>query len=214
MNDTNPPLKHSSNDIHTQSNPNPTDEKIRLIKAETEAKARLAEIELKKAERLRQIDAQKATELSKLEAEKTKQLKKIELEQTLSTNNTNSQIAATKAKADIQLQQKKIIFYRELMYATVVIVILVLVFAYLIYRRKQTLKLKMHEEELKHQAYLAASQQHHEQVNKILNIITNEHTEKAVKKELTKLLAQNQNYNLPPADRQEITDNHITDIES
>jgi hypothetical protein len=181
------------------SKPNPTDEQIRLIKAQTDAKARLAEIEARKAERLKKLETQRAMTVAQLEAEKTQKVKALELEQTKNTNTAQTQIATTKAQTDVAIekerqstavvrQKEQLGFYRQLTIAAVIIILLLMLLAYFLYRHRQNLKLKIHEDGLRHQAYLEASRQHHEKVTKMLEIIADESTDKGLKKELTRLL--------------------------
>ncbi len=175
------------------------DEKIRLLKAQTDAKARLAEIELKKEERLKELETKKATMLAKLESEKTKTVKQLELQQAQSTNAAKTKMAETRAQADLAIEKEKqtnllsaqkedLAFYRQLTIAGVVLVLLLMLFVYLLYRHKQSIKFKLQEEKLKHEAYLLESKNHHERVTKLLDIIASDNTDKNIKKELTKLL--------------------------
>jgi hypothetical protein len=168
--------------------PNPTDAQIRLIKAQTAAKARLAEIEARKAERLKKLETQRAMTVAQLEAEKTQKVKALELEQTKNTNTAQTQIATTKAQTDVAIEKEQLGFYRQLTIAAVIVILLLMLLAYFLYRHRQSLKLKIHEDGLRHQAYLEASRQHHEKVTKMLEIIADESTDKGLKKELTRLL--------------------------
>jgi len=188
--------------------PNATDERIRLLRAQTDAKARLAEIEFRKAERLKKLETQRATTLARLKAEENKQIKALEVEQTKNTNTAQTKIAQTQSQTDILLakerqanaiirQQKQIAFYQQLLIAVVLVLLLLMLLLYLLYRHRQSLKLKLHEDELHHQAYLEASRQHHEKVTKMLEIIADASTDKGLKKELTKLLKENGNASRP-----------------
>ena len=185
---------------------NPTDEQIRLLKAQTEAKARLAEIEARKAERLKQLEARRAETVARLEAEKEQKIKALELQQTQSNNSANTQIAKARAQTDLAIekerqaresarQKEQIAFNRQLLIAAITVILLLMLLFYLLYRHRHNVKLKLHEEELRHKAYLEASRQHHEKVTKVLDILADEGTDKHVKKELTKLLSNN---DLPP----------------
>jgi hypothetical protein len=201
MHDAKPAVRYRT---HTQA-PNPTDEQIRLLKARTEAKARLAEIEARKAERLKQLEARRAETLARLEAEKTQKVKAYELEQARSTNAAKTQIARTKAQTELAIekerqstavvrQKEQLTFYRHLTIAVSIVLLLLMILIYLLYRHRQALKLKLHEEELRHRAYLEASRHHHEQVTKILDILANDATDKTLRKELAKLLNNRQDY--------------------
>ncbi len=183
--------------------PNRTDEQIRLIKARTDAKARLAQIEAHKAERLKKLEIQRAETVARLKAEKARKIKALELEQIRNTNTANTQIAAAKAQTDLAIekerqthalarQKEQIGFYRQILIAGIILVLLLMLLLYLLYRHRQNLKLKLHEETLRHQSYLEASRQHHAKITKVLEIIADEGTDKAVKKELTKLLKESE----------------------
>ncbi len=193
-----PPLRYRA---HPQSVTaiNPTDDQIRLLKAQVDAKARLAEIEARKAERLKKLEAERAITAARIEAETAQKAKALELQKAQSTNAANTRIAAAKAQADIATekerqktalarQREEIAFYRQLLVAGAILLILLMLLIYLLYRHRQSLKLKLHEDQLRQQAWLEASRQHHEKVTKLLEIIADEGVDKGVKKELTKVL--------------------------
>ena len=194
---TKPALRYNAHSATPKSNP--TDEQIRLLKAQTDAKARLAEIEARKAERLKKLETERAITAAKIQAETTQTVKNLELKQAQSTNAANTQIAAAKAQADIATekerqktaiarQHEEIAFYRQLLIAGAILLFLFMLLIYLLYRHRQSLKLKLHEDQLRQQAWLESSRQHHEKVTKLLEIIADEGIDKSVKKELTKLL--------------------------
>ena len=56
--------------------------------------------------------------------------------------------------------------------------------------------LRMHEESLRHEEYMQASQQHHEKITKILEIVVDDKTDKNVKQELIELLNRITSYNV------------------
>jgi len=195
---TKPALRYNAHPT-TIPKANPTDEQIRLLKAQTDAKARLAEIEARKTERLKKLETERAITAARIEAETTQKIKNLELKKTQSTNAANTRIASTKAQTDIATekerqktalarQQEEIAFYRQLLIAGAILLFLFMLLIYLLYRHRQSLKLKLHEDQLRQQAWLESSRQHHEKVTKLLEIIADEGVDKGVKKELTKLL--------------------------
>ncbi len=194
---TKPALRYNAHQLPPQANP--TDERIRLLKAQTDAKARLAEIEAHKAEQIKKLEAERAITAAKIQAQTAQTVKNLELQQAQSTNTANTQIASTKAQAEIATekerqktaiarQHEEIAFYRQLLIAGAILLFLFMLLIYLLYRHRQSLKLKLHEDQLRQQAYLEASRQHHEKVTKLLDIIADEGVDKGVKKELTKVL--------------------------
>ena len=194
---------------HHRSSPtpppaNPTDEQIRLIKAQTDAQARLAEIEARKAERLQKLAARRAETLARLEAEKTRHLKALEVEAVRHATQAQTQIATTKAQADITIEkerqvvalathQEQIAFYNRLLWGGLGGMVVLVGMLYLFWLQKKQLKLQLHQDELRQQAWLEASRQHHEKITKLLEIIADDRTDKSLKKELTKLLKDTQN---------------------
>ena len=193
--------------VHANTPPiNPTDEQIRLLKAQTEAKARLAEIEARKAERLKQLEARRAETVARLEAQKQQKLKAIELQKIQNTNAANAEIAKARARTDLAIekerqaretarQKEQIAFNRQLLIAGVTVTLLLMLLLYLLYRHRKAHQRDLHEKELHHRAWLEASRQHHEKVTKVLDILADETTDKTVKKELTKLLSSS---DIPP----------------
>ena len=195
---TKPALRYNAHPT-TIPKANPTDEQIRLLKAQTDAKARLAEIEARKAERLKKLETERAITAAKIQAKTTQTVKSLELKQTQSTNAANQHIASAKAQADIATekerqktaiarQHEEIVFYRQILIAGALLLFLLMLLIYLLYRHRQALKLKLHEDQLRQQAWLESSRQHHEKVTKLLEIIADEGVDKGVKKALTKLL--------------------------
>ena len=186
--------------------PNPTDERIRLLKAQTESRARLAQIEARKAEHLKKLETEQATTLARLESQKAQKIKELDAQTQQNTAQTRAQIAQTRAQTELAIEKERqhtaLIraresqgFYKQLALIIGIVGLLLVGLLYLLYRHRHALKLKLHEEELRHRSYLETSRQHHEQVTKMLEIIASDSTDKALRKELTKLLgSQRQSY--------------------
>jgi hypothetical protein len=68
------------------------------------------------------------------------------------------------------------------------LLLLVLLLLLWIHRKNKAQEAKMHEDTLRHEEFMQASQQHHEKITKMLDIVVDEKTDKNVKKELVKLL--------------------------
>ena len=194
-----PAMRYTTHHVKVQTNP--TDDKIRLIKAQTEARAQLAEIEARKAERLKKLEAQRAMTVARIESDKAGKLKRLDVEQAKISHAAQAQIAQAKATADIAREQARqtsilarqkesIAFYQQLLIAGLIVLLLLMLLIYLLYRHRQSLKAKLHDDQLRHQAYLEASRQHHEKVTKLLEIIADEGTDKNLRKELTRLLKE------------------------
>lgn len=151
-------------------------------------KLKLEELKNKHQERLASIEAQKATKVKELEVQKSQ----IE-------SNSKIVLSSQEQQSKIILQEKKAAFEsvafkdrnitRRLYLAVGAGLLLMLILLYIvIHSKNQKLKAKIHESELKHKEYMQESKQHHERINKTLEIIANEKTDKTLKKDLVRLL--------------------------
>ena len=150
--------------------------------------------------------------LAKIEAEKVQQLKAMELEQSKvkaaeEANLQESKLAYEKELQSMKLAQEKELmmvqekrrlanqdnqnrFNQTLLIVGTLIVLLVLLIWLWIHRKNKAQEAKIHEETMRHEEFMQASQQHHEKITKMLDIVVDEKTDKNVKKELVKLLKE------------------------
>lgn len=150
--------------------------------------------------------------LAKIEAQKTEQLKTLELEQSKIEAQEAAKLQENKLAYEKELQSMKLAQEKELtlaqekrllsnqgsqnrLYQTMIIagsvlVLLVLLLLLWMHKKNKAHEAKIHEESLRHEEFMQASQQHHEKVTKILEIIVDEKADKNVKKELVKLLKE------------------------
>jgi len=164
-----------------------------------EEKIALTAMEAAHQEKLATIAAQKEMTLKKLEVEQRKASEQAREKIAASENQRQILIEQERQKAAILIEKEKqqtatilqkenATLYRQYLIAGIALFMMLMLFIYAIHHRNQKLKLKLHEEELRHRAYMQASKQHHERVNKTLEILANENTDKNLKKELVKLL--------------------------
>lgn len=150
--------------------------------------------------------------LAKIEAEKLQHLKRLELEQSKLQADEAAKLQESKLAYEKELQSMKLAQEKELtlaqekrllanqdsqnsLYQTILIVgtvliLLVLLLLLWIHKKNKAHEAKMHGESLRHEAFMQASQQHHEKITKMLEIVVDEKTDKNVKKELVKLLKE------------------------
>jgi len=150
--------------------------------------------------------------LAKIEAEKQQQLKTLELEQLKlqaqeAAKMQESKLAYEKELQSMKLAQEKALtlaqeerllsnqdsqnrLYQMAMIVGMVLIVLVLLLLWWIHKKNKAHEDKMHEETLRHEEFMQASQQHHEKITKILEIVVDEKADKSVKKELVKLLKE------------------------
>ena len=165
----------------------------------SEEKIALTVMEADHQEKLATIAANKETTLKKLDVEKSKSNNQAREKIIASENQRKILIEQEKQKAAILIEKEKqqsaillengrASLYQQYLIAAVIFFLVLMMLIYAIHRRNQGLKLKLHEDELRHKEYMQASKQHHERVNKTLEILANESTDKNLKKELVKLL--------------------------
>ena len=150
----------------------------------------LAKIEADKAETLKTLELEqskvKAREAVKLEEQKIayeKETQAMKLAQ-------EKELALLQEKRLLANQDNQNSLYETVLVVSALLILLILLLLLWIQRKNRAQKAKMHEETLRHEAFMQASQQHHEKITKMLDIVVDEKTDKNVKKELVKLLKE------------------------
>jgi len=156
--------------------------------SKAQEKITLTAIEAAHREKLATIASQKEVALQKLETERSIHADQSMEKRTALETQSRLEIEKQKQKAAIEIAKARTSLYRQYLIAAVAIMLFLMLFFYLIHRRNQRLKLKLHEDELRHKEYLQASKQHHERISKTLELLASESTDKTLKKELVKLL--------------------------
>lgn len=137
---------------------------------------------------LAKIEAQKAKELEQIALEKAKVEMDTQKEINVKSQQTQKEIALAKEERIALTKDKDNALYEKTLIVLSVLIGLGLLIFLWIYRKNRNDKLKMHEETLKHDAFMQASRQQHETMHKMLEIIVDEKTDRTVKKEIVKLL--------------------------
>ncbi|NOZ89800.1 MAG: hypothetical protein GXO60_00785 [Epsilonproteobacteria bacterium] len=107
------------------------------------------------------------------------------------------EVELAKLESEKELTNKNMVYKKMIAIIVAGILFFTILVIYLINKRKRDNELKLHESELRHKEYMEASQQHNENIKKILEIITDENADKGIKKEMVKLLKeQGKNKNL------------------
>lgn len=148
----------------------------------------LTAMEAKHQETLTSIAAEKETTLKRLELEKSKSADQTRQRIIASENQRKIAIEKERQRSEIILEKERSALYQQYLIAGVILFMLLIGLIYLIHRRNQHLKLKLHEDELRHQEYMLSSRQHHERIGKTLEILADQSTDKTLKEGLVKLL--------------------------
>jgi len=148
---------------------------------------------------LTEIEAKHKEKLASIAAEKEKSIKQIELEQIKIQSSTQQSISASEYESRAIIEQARqqhessqaredAGLYRQYFYGIIAILFTLMLLVYLIHKRNQTLKAKLHEDELKHKIHMQESQQYHDRINKTLEILADDTTNENLKTELIGLL--------------------------
>jgi len=148
----------------------------------------LTAMEAKHQEALASITAKKETTLQELALEKSKSADRAKQAIIASENQRKIAIEKERQQATIIIERERATLYQQYLIAAVIVFMLLILLVYVIHRRNQALKLKLHEDTLRHKEYMLIGQQQHERINKTLEILASESTDKVLKKELVKLL--------------------------
>lgn len=174
-------------------------EKIEKKKAEAsilETKITLANIEAKHKEKLASIVAEKEKAVKHIELEKTQIESKTR--QNINTieykNKAIIEQARQKSQANIATQEAEL--HRQYFYGILFVLFALIILIYLIHRKNQTLKVKLHQDDIKHKMQMQESKQYHDRVNKTLEILADGNTDKNLKTDLIELL-KDQNEKTP-----------------
>lgn len=168
-----------------------------------EKKVELEALNQKEIE-LAKLASQKALSLHEKEMAKEKSLydkevalAKLETQKTISENEqklseskvvNDKEIALAKLEIEKEQKEKDLELYKIITAVVAGLVILILLIIYMMHRRNKKIELQLHEEELMQQKYMEASKQHNENLRKMLEIVTDEKTDKGIKKEIVRLL--------------------------
>jgi len=162
----------------------------------------MAELKVDNTLKLEQLKKSKEENLAKIEAQKEQKLKELELakekekikELTKQKNieaNSSIELAKINAKTIVEVKDKEFGFYKIVAIVALFMLFILLVLRYLhgVAKRKHEAHLK--EQELNYQAYMSESKLKHENISKMLEIISDEKSDSAIKKEITKILTHN-----------------------
>ncbi len=170
-------------------------EKIAQVESQSQKEIELAKVESQKAISLNEKELAKEKSihdkeiaLAKLETQELISENEKKLTETKALN--EKEVALAKLASESQQNDKDLEFYKLIAMIVAGVLILILLVIYFIHRRNKAIELKLHEEELMHQKYLEASKQHNEHVKKMLDIVTDEKTDKGIKKEIVRLLKE------------------------
>ncbi len=174
------------------SNSLSTDNKIRKSREQREAdKEKAIELAKLKSEenlKLAQIEAKSKEKVKQIEVEATKLKVTSEKEVSLENQKIQKAIAFLKEKTALDTKDKDVYVKQIAIIAAIAMLILILLVYYVIQHKKRALELKIQEEKLKHEAYMQSSNQQHEKITRVLEIIADKDTDEYIKSELITII--------------------------
>jgi len=148
------------------------------------AKEIQSSIEIEKLKSASQI------ELAKIEAEREKKLKELETQNALKLANINKESLLEEKKLEVVMAEKKYEFLKIAVAILAAVILISLIVAYFINKRNRELKLKLQEEEARHQKELQMQEHYHQRVTKILDIISTQKLSPESEREMITVLKE------------------------
>ena len=162
---------------------------LATLKAKQQEK--LATLTAKHQEELAKIAAQKEAKLKELELKKAQELAQAKIKATQIEANKSVAIAALKKEALIAKTKEESSFKKSAIITAAVLFVIFLFFYYLNKFSKRSHDARLKEQELQQQAYIEEAKLKHQNIAKMLEIISDEKSDKEIKKEMAKLLSYN-----------------------
>ena len=167
--------------------------KERILKIDSQKELNLKKLEAQKAENLAKIEAQKEQKIKELELQKAKEVELQRTKQKAIEANNSLELAKINSTTILEEKAKEVGLYKM-----VAIVVLFIVFIWLVIRYLQGVAKRRHEAYLKEQEFnykvhLKEVEMKHKNIDKMLEIIKDNNSDPAIKKEMAKILSYNKN---------------------
>ncbi len=163
----------------------------RILNMKNSSKMQMAKMKIEHDEKLAKIAAQKEEKLKEIEAKKAKELEQLKLKQKEVEANRTLEVAKMQSQEAVAIKEKEVGLYKTVAVIVLFIAFLWLIIAYLKHLAKQRHEAHLKEQELKFQAHIKETEMKHQNISKMLDIISSDKSDPAVKKEITKILSYN-----------------------
>jgi len=186
LNANNPLLKHRVIEKKPKIS-----QKEKLQKMAYDNKVELEKIKIRNLENLAKIEAQKEQKLKTLELEKAKAIEEQKTKQKLIDANSSKELAQIESQKVLKVKEKELSLYKIVAVIAFFAIIIWLIVHYLKTLAKQRHEAELKEKEYNFQAYTMELKQKHENISKMLDIISDKENDPNVKKEMAKILSHN-----------------------
>ncbi|NPA50862.1 MAG: hypothetical protein GXO02_04455 [Epsilonproteobacteria bacterium] len=145
-------------------------------------------LELQHKEKLEKIRAQNELKIKELEAKKAKEIAKSQIEIAKIKAQNELKKSQLEKEERLQKEKEKILLYKILGAIAIFGIIFIGLIIFFIKRSKYKHQLELQKAKHSHEAWLHSTKIHHEQVQKMLDIISDENSPQELKKEMVKIL--------------------------
>jgi len=160
----------------------------KMLKLKNTHDMKLEELKSKEAQNIAKLNAQKEQKLKEMELKSKEELAKVELQKAKLESNKSITIANIEAKKEIKVKEEESSFKKIAIVIIGLIILLLAILKYLHSLSKRRHEANLKEKELQHEAYMQDIKSKHEHISKMLDIISDEKSDKEIKKSMTKLL--------------------------
>jgi len=157
-------------------------------KSRADTKITMTNLEIAHQEKMAMINAEKEKFLKKIELEGVTQDNITKKEIRISELENQATIEKNKQKYNANIIIEKTKLHKQYLLASGLLLLVFFLFLFLIHRRNNMLKIKLHNDKLEHDAKIQESRHYHEKVIKTLDLLADKTTNKSLKKDLVSLL--------------------------
>ena len=166
-------------------------QKERLLKIDYQNTIALEELQKKSQKELATINAQKEEKLKELEVQKATTLQAEATKQKAIEANKSIKLAEISQKTALVEKEKKFLLYKIVVFLLLFLLLVWLILRYINQHAKRKHEAYLKEQEYNFEAFKHESEMKHQNINKMLEIISDEKSDPNIKKEITKILSHN-----------------------
>ena len=192
LNRNNPQLTMRSKTVsHNNTKATVESQKERILKIDYKNRLALEELQKKSQKELATINAQKEEHLKKLEVEEAKTVQAEKTKQIAIEANRSLELAQIREKSQLIEKEQEISLYKIVAFLLLFLLLAWLILRYINQHAKRKHEALLKEQEYNFEAFKQESEMKHKNINKMLEIISDENSDPAIKKEITKILSHN-----------------------
>jgi len=174
--------------IKIKDNTTKKSQKERILELNNNHNVKLEELKIQNAQTLAKIESQKEQKIKELELKTKQEVAKTELKKAQIESNKSITVANINSVKEINIKKEESSFKKIAIVIIGLILIFLAILKYLSVLSKRRQEVELKEKEQSHEAYMHDIKAKHDHISKMLDIISDEKSDKEIKKSLTKLL--------------------------